>query len=134
MKQLVSRLVLLLVTLMVAQVQGQSPSQPVLPRLSQEQVPKEQMPPDQEAPPARLSTPEKVQQQIEQRLNAEPALQNSKVSVHVDEDLVILNWHSEQRTTARSCAAYRPVLCRRPKDRRQDPGDAANITTREPVF
>jgi osmotically-inducible protein OsmY len=91
MKQLVSRLVLLLVTLMVAQVQGQSPSQPVLPRLSQEQVPKEQMPPDQEAPPARLSTPEKVQQQIEQRLNAEPALQNSKVSVHVDEDLVILN-------------------------------------------
>ena len=60
MKQLVSRLVLLLVTLMVAQVQGQSPSQPVLPRLSQEQVPKEQMPPDQEAPPARLSTPEKA--------------------------------------------------------------------------
>ena len=91
MKQLVSRLVLLLVTLMVAQVQGQPPSQPVSPRLSQEQIPREQMPPDQQAPPPRLSTPEKVQQQIEQRLNAEPALQNSKVSVHVDEDLLILN-------------------------------------------
>jgi len=57
----------------------------------QEQVPREQMPPDQQAPPPRLSTPEKVQQQIEQHLNSEPALQNSKVSVDVDEDVVVLS-------------------------------------------
>ena len=49
------------------------------------------MPPDQQAPPPRLSTPEKVQQQIEQHLNSEPALQNSKVSVDVDEDVVVLS-------------------------------------------
>jgi osmotically-inducible protein OsmY len=91
MKLIVSRFVLLPVTLMLAQVQGQSQSQTVSPTFSQEQVPKEQMPPDQQAPPPRLSTPEKIQQQIEQQLNSEPALQNSKVSVRVDEDLVILN-------------------------------------------
>jgi osmotically-inducible protein OsmY len=90
MKLIVSRLLLLLMTSMVAQVQGQPPSQTRSPMLSQEQVPREQMPPDQQAPPPRLSTPEKVQQQIEQHLNSETALQNSKLSVHVDEDVVIL--------------------------------------------
>jgi osmotically-inducible protein OsmY len=57
----------------------------------QEQVPREQMPPDQQAPPPRVATPEKVQQQIEQHLNSETALQNSKLSVHVDEDVVVLS-------------------------------------------
>jgi CBS domain-containing protein len=49
------------------------------------------MPPDQEAPrqPQTLSTPE-VRQQIQQGLNSEPALRNSKVGVHVDENSVIL--------------------------------------------
>lgn len=91
MKQIASSLLLLLVTSMLAQVQSQPPPQTISPTLSQEQVPREQMPPDQQAPPPRLSTPEKVQQQIEQHLNSETALQNTKVSVHVDEDVVILS-------------------------------------------
>ena len=91
MKQIASCLLLLLVTSPLAQVQGQSPSQTMSSAFFQEQVPREQMPPDQQAPPPRLSTPEKVQQQIEQHLNSEPALQNSKVSVDVDEDVVVLS-------------------------------------------
>ena len=47
------------------------------------------MPPDQNAPPEELSTPE-VQQQIQQGLNSEPMLRNSNVGVHVDENSVIL--------------------------------------------
>jgi osmotically-inducible protein OsmY len=47
------------------------------------------MPPDQEAPPQGLSTPE-IQQQIQQGLNSEPMLRNSDVGVHVDENSVIL--------------------------------------------
>ena len=91
MKQMVSCLLLLLVTSMLAQAQGQPPSQTVSPALFQEQVPREQMPPDQQAPPPRMSTPEKVQQQIEQHLNSESALQNSKVTVHVSDDVVTLS-------------------------------------------
>ncbi len=47
------------------------------------------MPPDQEAPPRALSTPE-VQQQIQRGLNSEPALRNSDVGAHVDKNSVIL--------------------------------------------
>jgi len=47
------------------------------------------MPPDQQAPPQGLSTPE-VEQQIQQGLNSEPMLRNSNVGVHVDENSVIL--------------------------------------------
>jgi osmotically-inducible protein OsmY len=56
------------------------------------------MPPDQEASPQGLSTPE-VQRQIQQALNSEPALRNSNVGVHVDENSVILtgNVDSEEQ-------------------------------------
>ena len=47
------------------------------------------MPPDQEAPPRQLSTPE-VQQQIQKGLNSEPMLRNSDVGVQVNENSVIL--------------------------------------------
>ena len=91
MTQIASCLLLLLVTSTQAQVQGQPPSQTMSSTFFQEQVPREQMPPDQQAPPPRVATPEKVQQQIEQHLNSESALQNSKVTVHVSDDVVILS-------------------------------------------
>src|SRR4029078_3854578 len=91
MNQIVSCLLLLLVTSTLAQVQGQPPSQTMSSTFFQEQAPRDQMPPDQKAPPPRLWTPEKVQQQIEQHLNSEPALQNSRVGVDVDEDVVVLS-------------------------------------------
>ncbi len=46
------------------------------------------MPPDQDAQP--LSTAQ-VQEQIQQGLNAEPTLSNSKVSVKTNEDSVVLS-------------------------------------------
>jgi osmotically-inducible protein OsmY len=74
------------------------------------------MPPDQEAPPRGLSTPE-VQQQIQQGLNSEPALRNSNVGVHVDENSVILigwvdseNQHDLARRIARSYAGDRKIV------------------------
>ena len=93
MKQMLFGLVLLLAPAMLAQQQGQrsptSPPQTTPPTFPEDRAQRQQMPPDQEAPSQGLSTPE-VQQQIQQGLNSEPALRNSNVGLHVDENLVIL--------------------------------------------
>jgi hypothetical protein len=95
MKQIVFGLVLLLATAVLAQQPGQSsptaPPQGTRPTFPEDRAPRQQMPPDQEAPPQGqgLSTPE-AQQQIQQGFNSEPMLRNSNVGVHVDENSVIL--------------------------------------------
>jgi hypothetical protein len=102
MKHILFGLVLLVATAMVAQQQGQPPPtaapQTTPPTFPQERAPRQQMPPDQNAPPEGLSTPE-VQQQIQQGLNSEPMLRDSNVGVHVDENSVILtgNVDSEEQ-------------------------------------
>lgn len=94
MKQILFGLALLMSTTMFAQQQGQlpptAPPQSTPPTFPEERAPRQQMPPDQEAPPQGLSTPE-VQRQIQQGLNSEPMLRNSNVGVHVDENSVILS-------------------------------------------
>jgi hypothetical protein len=94
MKQMLFGLMLLVATTTLAQRQGQrppaAPPQSTPPTFPEEQAPRHQMPPDQEAPPQGLSTPE-VQQQIQQGLNSEPALRNCNVGAHVDENSVILS-------------------------------------------
>jgi BON domain len=93
MKKTLFGLLLLLATATLAQQQGQrpptSPPQSTPPTFPEDRAPRQQIPPDQEAPPQALSTPE-VQQQIQQGLNSEPMLRNSNVGVHVDENSVIL--------------------------------------------
>ena len=93
MKQMLFGLALLMATATLAQQQGQpaptGPPQSTPPTFPEDRAPRRPMPPDQEAPPQGLSTPE-VQQQIQQGLNSEPALRNSTVGVHVDENAVIL--------------------------------------------
>src|SRR5438093_9064451 len=94
MKQILFGLALLVATAVLAQQQGQlpptSPPQTTPPTFPEEKAhPRQQMPPDQEAPPQGLSSPE-VQQQIQQGLNSEPILRNSNVGVHVGEKSVIL--------------------------------------------
>jgi BON domain-containing protein len=102
MKHILFGLVLLWATATLAQQPGQPPStappQGTPPTFPEGRTPRQQMPPDQEAPPQGLSTPE-VQQQIQQGFNLEPALRNSNVGVHVDENSVILTGtvHSEQQ-------------------------------------
>jgi len=95
MKQILFGLVLFVTTTVLAQQPGQppptTPPQSTPPTFPEDRAPRQQMPPDQEAPPPRgLSTPE-VQQQVQQGLDSEPALRNSNVGVHVDENSVILN-------------------------------------------
>jgi hypothetical protein len=93
MKPMLFALVLLLATATLAQQQGQPPStappQGTPPTFPEERAPRRHMPPDQEAPPQGLSTPE-VQQQIQQGLNSEPTLRNSNVRARVDDNSVIL--------------------------------------------
>jgi hypothetical protein len=93
MKRILCGLVLLAATATLAQHQGQppptTPPQGTPPTFPEDRAPRQPMPPDQEAPPQGLSTPE-VQQRIQQGLNSEPMLRNTGVGVHVDESSVIL--------------------------------------------
>ena len=92
MKQMLFGLMLLVATTTLAQRQGQrppaAPPQSTPPTFPEEQAPRHQMPPDQEAPPQGLSTPE-VQQQIQQGLNSEPALRNCNVGAHVENSVIL---------------------------------------------
>ena len=93
MKPMLFGLVLLVATATVAQQQGQlpptAPPQGTPPTFSEDRALRQQMAPDQEAPPQGLSTPE-VQGQIQQHLDSEPALRNSNFGVYVDKNSVIL--------------------------------------------
>ena len=94
MKHILFGLVPLVATAVLAQQPGPPPTVPprgTPPTFPEDRAPRQQMPPDQEAPPQGqgLSTPE-VQQRIQQGLNSEPMLRNSNVGVHVDENSVIL--------------------------------------------
>jgi hypothetical protein len=93
MKRIMFGLVLFLATATLAQHQGQrpqSPPQSTAPTFPEgQQAPRQPMPPDQDAPSQGLSTKE-VQRQVQQGLDSEPALDGSKVGVHVDENSVIL--------------------------------------------
>ncbi len=91
MKSILCGLVLLLGSLGLAQQPGQlPPSQSTSPTFPQGQTPGRQMPPDQEAPPAERTSSTQVQQQIEQHLNAEPALTSTNVRVKTDDQSVVL--------------------------------------------
>jgi hypothetical protein len=93
MKHILFGLVLLVATAVCAQQPGQlpptAPPQSTPPTFPEDRAPRQPMPPEQEAPPQGLPTPE-VQQQIQQGFNSEPTLRNSNVGVHVTEDSVIL--------------------------------------------
>ena len=94
MKCILCGLVLLLASLGLAQQQDQpppaSPPSSTPPTFPQGQTPGQQMPPDQEAPPAERMSSTQVQQQIAQHLNAEPALTSTHVGVKTDDQSVVL--------------------------------------------
>lgn len=85
----------LLTTLTFAQQQGQPPptsppyqTPPTFPE--GRQAPGQQMPPDEVAPPSQELSPAEAKQQISDHLKSEPALQNAKVVVRVDQHFVEL--------------------------------------------
>ena len=115
--------VLLLVTLSLAQQQGQqlpnSPpyvtTPPTFPGSPPQ--PPSQMPPDQKAPPPRSMTTNEVEQQIRAHLNSEPALSNTRLDVIADDTSVRLSGrvdNEKQRNlalrTARSYAGEREII------------------------
>ena len=87
MKHILMVLMLLVATAVLAQQPGQPQSTP--PTSPDDRASRQQMPPDQEAPPQGLPTAE-VQEQIQQGFNSEPMLRNSNVGIQVDENSVIL--------------------------------------------
>jgi hypothetical protein len=92
MKNALLLFTLLLANLSFAQQQSQpppnGPPQTTPPTFPREERPQDQMPPDQPAQP--LSTAQ-VQEQIQQGLNSEPALSNTKVTAKTSDDTVVLS-------------------------------------------
>jgi hypothetical protein len=100
MKHVVIGFVLLVATLGFAQQQPPSTSPPyqtppTLPEGSQ--APREQMPPDMDAPAHEASVAQ-VEQQIMDHLSAEPTLAHTNVGAKVDEDSVLLTGTVDTQT------------------------------------
>jgi hypothetical protein len=104
MKHIVFCCVLLLASVGIAQQQGQPPpatsppyqTPPTFPE--GRQTPGAQMPPDTQAPPPQTMSTERVEQQITQRLNSEPALSKSNIDAKVDENSVVLTGSVDTET------------------------------------
>jgi len=123
MNDVVFCFVLLLSTIGFAQQQGQpppitSPSYQTPPTFPEgRQTPREQMPPDTQAPPPQTMSTEQVEQQIRQHLSSEPALADTNVDAKADESSVVLtgNVNTERQhdlaiRLARSYAGGRKVV------------------------
>ena len=88
--------VLLLATMILAQQQGQSPAttsppyqtSPTFPE--QGQTPREQMPPDTQAPLPQAMSNEGVEAQIVKQLRDEPSLSRTNIDARVNDNSVVL--------------------------------------------
>ena len=70
---------------------GQSPPQSTPPTFPEgNRSPRQQMPPDQEAPPPQAMSSEQTQLQIEHSFHDEPALANTNVRAEVDDSSVVV--------------------------------------------
>ncbi|HZP24657.1 MAG TPA: BON domain-containing protein [Terriglobales bacterium] len=84
-----------------------------------QQAPRPGMPPDTEAPPQQQLSSSEVQQQIQEKLNSEPALSDSAVSAQVNDNSVVMSGtvnsereHRQALDIAQSYAGGRQVLDR----------------------
>jgi len=104
MKHIEFCFVLLLASIGLAQQQGQPPpatsppyqTPPTFPE--GRQTPRAQMPPDTQAPPPQTISTERVEQQMTQRQNSEPALSKSNIEARVDENSVVLTGSVDTET------------------------------------
>jgi hypothetical protein len=96
MRYVLSCVVLFLATIALAQQQGQLPpntnppyqTPPTFPE--GRQAPREQMPPDTQAPPAQTMSSQRAEGQILKQLRAEPTLSATNIHVRVDDNSVVL--------------------------------------------
>jgi len=88
--------VLFLATVVLAQQQGQRPPTTTPPYQTPptfpegRNTPREQMPPDMQAPPPQAMSSERVERRIVNQLKAEPALSGTNVDARVDDNSVVL--------------------------------------------
>jgi FtsZ-interacting cell division protein YlmF len=120
MRHVVFCFVLFLASLGFAQQQPPSTSPPyqtppTLPGGSL--TPREQMPPDMQAPRPKTTSAEQVEQQIMQHLSSEPTLAHTTAAAKVDEDSVVLTGSVDTETEhdvavriARSYADHRRIV------------------------
>jgi len=107
---------LLLASMGFAQQQGQPPptttppyqTPPTFPE--RRQTPEGRMPPDTQAPPPQTMSTQRVEQEITQHLNSEPALRDSNIDAKVNENSVVLvgsvNSESKHDLAVRIAQAY----------------------------
>ena len=96
MKYVLSCAVLFLATTVLAQQQGQSPptknppyqTPPTFPE--GRQAPRQQVPPDTQAPPAHTMSSQRVEGQILDQFKAESALAGTNIDAQVDDNSVVL--------------------------------------------
>jgi len=118
MKRMLWYLALAFVTSAFAQQQPPTNSPPyTTPPTFPEGRPQRQMPPDTKAPPPQRLSAAQVEQQIQDKLNSEPALANTKVSVRTNDRSVTLTGavNTEQQhdfalRIARSYAGNRKIV------------------------
>jgi hypothetical protein len=97
MKCALSCAVLFVATIVLAQQQGQPPpitsppyqTPPTFPEGRQN--PREQMPPDTQAPPAETMSSQRVEGQILDQLRAEPTLSGTNIDARVNDNSVVLS-------------------------------------------
>jgi hypothetical protein len=96
MKHVALSFIVLLATLAFAQQQGQpppatSPPYQTPPTFPQGRAtPRQQLPPDTEAPPSKSMSAPDVERQITRRLSSEPSLSGTNLDAKVDERSVVL--------------------------------------------
>jgi osmotically-inducible protein OsmY len=116
MRHIVFCLTLLLASLGFAQQQLPSTSpRPTLPE--GQQTPREQLPPDMQAPTPETTSAEQVELQIMEHLSSDPTLAHTTAAAKVDEDSVVLTGSVDTETEhdvavriARSYAGDRRIV------------------------
>lgn len=96
MKYVLSCAALFLATTVLAQQQGQPPpttTPPTFPK--SRQTPREQMPPDTQAPPANTMSSQQVEGQILQQFREEPTLSGTNIDAKVNDSSVVLSGNAE---------------------------------------
>jgi osmotically-inducible protein OsmY len=122
MKGTLLMLLLAFATMLFAKQQASSlpgTTPPTFPQGQAGQAPARAMPPDKEAPPPRQNASADVQQQIQDKLDAEPALRRQNVKANATETAVLLSGtvdteqqHRMAVAIAQSYAGTREVMDR----------------------
>jgi hypothetical protein len=121
MKRMLWGLALAFVTSAFAQQQPPTNSPPYTnPPTFPEGRPQRQMPPDTKAPPPQDLSASEIEQQIQDKLNHEPALANTEIGVKIDAKSGRSLGRWIRKNSATSPSVSHTIVCRPPENRGQD--------------